>query len=364
MHCPLRRLWTAVICLLALTSLTLASYAQNVTTWHNDNNRTGWQQNETVLTQSSVSQSTFGLLWQWLVTGFVFAQPLAATVQQTVGSCGGPCSLVFVATEQDMLYAFNATNPGTFVWSRDLAAYVGGTYITCSSAPDFPPCPKGLLGPYVGVTGTPVIDMTTTPHPTLYVTAAVEVSGAIGFYLYAIDVTTGVPLGTVTNNPIRIKGMVTGESPDPGGTNPSRDCTSDFPGNGGQITFEYHHIQRAALLLLPNGTVYVAFSGGKGDTYGETTNGWIFGYQFNFVTNAFSPTAVFNSTPYGTGGGIWQAGAGPASDGASIYAATANGTIFDPTGQTMPTDFGDSLVKLDPSNNLTVLDYYAPPERP
>jgi hypothetical protein len=56
---PLRRLWIVASCLFALTSLTSASYAQNVTTWHNDNNRTGWQQNETSLTTSTVSQSTF-----------------------------------------------------------------------------------------------------------------------------------------------------------------------------------------------------------------------------------------------------------------------------------------------------------------
>ena len=49
MFTPLRRLWTAVFCLLALTSLTPMPYAQNVTTWHNDNYRTGWQSNEMIL---------------------------------------------------------------------------------------------------------------------------------------------------------------------------------------------------------------------------------------------------------------------------------------------------------------------------
>lgn len=355
---PIRHLRVLVSCLLALTSLTAVSVAQQtcagtrpcVTTWHNDNNRTGLQPKEAFLTQSTVNQSTFGLLWQWPVTGFVFAQPLAvADVSTTLNHCSPSCDLVFVATEQDMLYAFNAeANLSTPVWSRDLAGYVGGTYVTCSSAPaDFPPCAKVLLGPYVGVTGTPVVDMTTTPHPTLYVTAAVEVSGAIGFYLYAIDITTGVPLGTVQYNPVKIAGSVTGQPP-------STKCTSDYPGNGGQIPFGYQHIQRSALLLLPTGTVYVAFSSGND----ETNNGWMFGYQYNFTNNTFSQTAKFNSTPYGTGGGIWQAGAGPASDGASIYAVTANGTLFDATLGVID-DRGDSLLRLDPSS-LAVLDYYAP----
>jgi len=52
MLAPLRRLRIAVFCLLAFTSLTLMSYSQNVTTWHNDINRTGWQQNETTLCAS------------------------------------------------------------------------------------------------------------------------------------------------------------------------------------------------------------------------------------------------------------------------------------------------------------------------
>ena len=354
---PLRHLRTIALCLLAFASLAPITYAQNVTTWHNDNNRTGWQQNETVLTPTSVSQpNNFGLLWQWPVAGRVYAQPLAVTLQQTVGSCANPCNLVFVATEQNLLYAFNAalSSPAP-VWSLNL-----GSPVDCGALPpgtDYDPCSSGLLGQYVGVTGTPVIDPINT-HPTLYVAAAIQSSTTISFYLFAVDITTGLVRGT----PIQIAGMVAGESPDPDGKHLNGDCTSDFPGNGSQVAFEYHHIQRAALLLLPNGTVYVAFSGGRGDVNGETTNGWMFGYQFNFTTNTFSPTAVFNSTPYGTGGGIWGSGSGPASDGTYIYAATANGTIFDPLSPTIPYDLGDSLVKLDPSNNLNVVDYYAPPD--
>ena len=53
-------------CLLIVASLTLMSYGQSpqdVTTWHNDNNRTGWQSHEGMLIQSNV-RSNFGLLWQ------------------------------------------------------------------------------------------------------------------------------------------------------------------------------------------------------------------------------------------------------------------------------------------------------------
>lgn len=97
----------------------------------------------------------------------------------------------------------------------------------------------------------------------------------------------------------------------------------------GQVSFDPAiHIQRSALLML-NDAVYVAFAPGSVPGSAERENGWMFGYTFN--GSSFSQTAVFNSTPYGTGGGIWQAGAGPAAEtrgGSSyIYAVTGNGTF-------------------------------------
>lgn len=126
------------------------------------------------------------------------------------------------------------------------------------------------------------------------------------------------------------------------------------------MSFDYNHIQRSALLLLPVGgvnTLYVAFAPGDG----ESENGWMFGYSFN--SGVFSQTAIFSSTPFGTGGGIWQSGAGPASDGNYIYAATGNGTFSyvtpGPPSTLEVLNYGDSLLKLNPTN-LTVFDYYTP----
>lgn len=133
---PLRRILMLMPCLLAITPLALVTHAQNVTTWHNDNNRTGWQQTETILTPSTVNQSSFGLLWQWgtpsvPLAGSIYAQPLAvAGVQTNITGCR-PCDLVFVATEQNMLYAFNATSSlQSPVWSLSL-----GTPVDCASPP-------------------------------------------------------------------------------------------------------------------------------------------------------------------------------------------------------------------------------------
>ena len=342
-----------MLCLLAVSSLTSMSFAQNVWTWHNDNNRTGWQANEPTLTADStkpgyVSQSTFGFLWKWPVTGYVFPQPLAVTLQQAVGSCASPCSLVFVATERDILYAFNAASSSQSpVWSLNLAAQLPGPGqpFSCNST-THDPCDVGVLGAYQGVTGTPVIDMGATPHPTLYVTAAADTGIAKNFYLFAIDITTGQPRGSLADNPVQIAGSVPGQQP-------NTTCISDYPGNGGTVSFNYQHPQRSGLLLL-NGNVYVAFASGDG----EKNNGWIFSYAFNYNTNKFSAPVIFNSTPYGTGGGFWGSGAGLTSDGTSIYAAAANGT-FDLYSNPASVDTGDTLLKLNPSN-FAILSFYTP----
>ncbi|HXM23163.1 MAG TPA: hypothetical protein VN948_18035 [Terriglobales bacterium] len=339
------------LCVLAILGSAQLN-AQNVTTWHYDINRTGRQQNETTLTATGtghVSQSNFGLLWQWQVTGAVFAQPLAVTGVQTNNTNCQPCNLVFIATEKDMLYAFSSGSPQTPpVWSVNLAASVtGGTAVDCGNllpGVHFGPCdPPKVLGSNIGHTGTPVIDTTTN---TLYLVGAVQDSNQnIGYYIFAVDIRSG----TVLNNlPTKIAGTVSGKAP-------STPCHSTYPAQG-QVSFDYDHIQRSALLLMPNGNIYVPFAPG-GDT-GETKNGWIFGYSFNGST--FSQSAVFTTTPYGTGGGIWQSAAGLASDGSYIYAVTGNGTNFDP-GTGPPVDMGDTLLKLNPFNgSFTVTDYFTP----
>jgi hypothetical protein len=356
-HSPLRNLRAIGFCMLAFASLSTLSTAQNVTTWHNDNNRTGWQQNETILTQSNVSAAnSFGLLWQWPVTGNVYAQPLAvANVQMNLPNCQSACgllNLVFVATERDMLYAFNAgSNSQTPVWSLDLAGAlgVGGTPVNCASPPsNFMWCGRDAsVGQYMGVTGTPVIDVDSN---TLYVAALVVVQSQehvqpsprlAHWYLFAVDITSGtIKASTVMSGSIA-------------GSAPSTLCGTS---SGGTRTFEVSHLQRPALLLL-SAVVYVGFSAGPGNGHSEFLSGWLFGYRLSGST--FSQTAVFSSTPYGSGGGIWQSGAAPASDGSYIYLDTGNGT-FDLSGVQNPSsDAGNTLLKLNPSN-LAVSDSYTP----
>ena len=105
----------------------------NVLTYHNDNASTGQNLTETILTPANVNSTTFGKLFSASVDGQVYAEPLVMTgVNITVGAHQGIHDVVFVATEHDSLYAFDANN-GTLLWHDVLLTAVHGG--TVSSVP-------------------------------------------------------------------------------------------------------------------------------------------------------------------------------------------------------------------------------------
>lgn len=199
-----------------------------------------------------------------------------------------------------------------------------------------------MLGDSVGATGTGVIDESNPNRPYLYLAAVVDMSGVPTYFIYDVDIVAGSAVQIVEIS----AGPLTGQNPS--NAQLENVCTSDYPTNSG-LYFDYNHIQRAALLLF-NGVVYVPFS--PGDS--EWENGWLFGYSLNTLQQ----TAAFVTTPYGTGGGIWGSGAGPATDGKYIYTVTANGTWDAPSA---PVDWGSSVLRLLPSgNSFSVADWYTP----
>jgi hypothetical protein len=286
----------------ATDTVTAAPIANvNYTTWKNDNARDGWQPNETVLTPANVNASTFGQLFTATLDGWVWAQPLYMSGVQINSA---KHNVVYVATANDSVYAIDGDN-GQQLWKTSLLAAgetpANGTLIQSSV-------------PKIGVTGTPVIDPATG---TLYaVTQSVTTLGSNCYHrLHALDITTGAEK---FGAPLVI-------SP-PGWTSP-------------------REMQRPGLLLA-NGNVYVAF-GSNGDV--EPYNGWVFAYNAGNLNLVES----WNATPAGGEGGIWMGGAGIAADtGGNLYLSTGNG---DWNGSTQ---FGQSIVKLDPS--LALLDYFTP----
>jgi hypothetical protein len=87
-------------------------FAVDVTTYHNDNARTGQNLNETTLTPSNVTVSTFGKLFQISVDGKVDAEPLYVSA---VTFPSGSHNALYVATEHDSVYAFDA-DTGVQLW--------------------------------------------------------------------------------------------------------------------------------------------------------------------------------------------------------------------------------------------------------
>lgn len=339
---------------LFIVIIVATSSAQNVLTRQNDIGRTGRQLNENILTTGNVNTATFGKVFTYAVTGQIYAQPLAVS-QEFITACNQipppthcniifPADVIYVATEDDWLYAFDATGAASSAfWSVNLAATAvsGGTFVNCQMQ-IYSGCNSGsALYPDIGVTGTPVID---TSSNTIYVASAVSDSNqAVSTWLHAIDLGNG---SEKFGGPIKIVASY------PGPQNPPAGQCQTGTGTGGTVNFTAsRQLQRPGLLLLNvNGTniVYIGFSMYDGATH---SNGWVLGYAVNGSQQLAQVTgAVFNTAPFGTGGGIWEAGEGLAAETRNgntyIYVPTADGT-FDVTNTTGATvDYGDSLLKL------------------
>jgi Chitobiase/beta-hexosaminidase C-terminal domain len=293
----------------------------NVTTYHNDNARTGQNSQETILTPSNVNSSQFGKLFTVPLDGWAYAQPLYLS---NVNISGGTHNVLYEATEHDSLYAIDADS-GTIYWQISLIPS-GGT--TVNSSTDLG-C--GDLVPEVGITGTPVIDTSTG---TIYVVAKSKVNGSIVQYLHAIDIVTSAEK---FNGPVAIQASVPGTASD---------------GNGTTVSFNPLSQNQRPALLLDSGHVVIGWSS-HCDT--NPWHGWIISYSAGNLTQ--QPEAAFNSSPNGYQGGIWMGGGGLAADAnGNIYFATGNGTWNGTT------DYGDSILKLGlpTGGSFPIVDYFTP----
>jgi len=288
-----------------------------VLTQHNDNARTGQNLNEKVLTTANVNSSKFGKIFSYPVDGQVYAQPLY--VPNVLIPSQGVHNVLYVATENDTLYAFDADGltPNT-LWKVSFISPPGVTTLNCITL-GF----ECNVWPITGITGTPVIDPNTN---TIYVLVRTQESGNSLQRLHALDITTGAEK---FGGPVAISATVSGT-----GTGSSH----------GKILFSTIHDNHRPGMLLANGNVYIAWAG--------QAHGWVMAYN----AQTLKQTAVFNTTPNGTLGGVWQSGNGLATDSAgNIYFSTGDGTFDASTGGK---DYGDTLLKVDA--NLNVLDYFTP----
>jgi hypothetical protein len=317
---------TRISLLLCLTvGLAPATNAQVFTAQYN-NARTGADLHEKMLNPSNVNARTFGKLFSLTVDGDVFAQPLYVPSLAIPGL--GKRNVVFVATEHDSVYAFDANDShDTAIWKTSFADPAHG--VTTLSDRDVS-CP--FITPEVGITPTPVIDSATR---TLYVLARTKEHGSFVQKLHALDITTGKDR---PNSPVEIAATVPGKG----------DGSVDS-----RVTFDPLKENPRAALLLINGELYLTWASSCDVA---PYHGWVMAYD----ANTLRQRAVFSTSPDGDDAGIWQSDAGPAADDAgNIYLATGNGNFnaSTPNGR----NYGDTLLKLHlDGDTLAVRDYFTP----
>ncbi len=308
-----------------LTVNTVSAGTTDVLTYHNDIARTGQNLNETTLTTSNVNSATFGKLGFYSVDGKVDAEPLYAS---SVGvPSNGSHNLLIVATEHDSVYAFDA-DTGTVIWHVSMLK-------SGETTSDDRGC--GQVSPEIGVTSTPVIDLTRGPNGTIYVVAMSKGSGQYHQRLHALDLALGTEL---LGGPTEIQASYPG--------------TGDNS-NGTDVIFDPAQYKERVGLLLMNGVVYTGWASHCDD---RPYTGWIMAYS----ASTLAQTSVLNVTPNGNEGAIWMAGAGLAADNSgNIYFLDANGEFdssLNASGFPSSGDYGNAFMKLSTSSGLAVADYF------
>ena len=301
----------------------------SVLTQHNDNTRAGWNDQETALTTGNVNAQHFGALFHLTVDDQVYAQPL---VVGGVSIGGGTHNVVYVATVNNTVYAFDGDN-GTQYWAKnytqagmrppkntDMTGACGGGYMDFSGN--------------IGIVGTPVID---AAMQRMYFVARSTTGSTYVQYLHAVNIVDGTE---VAGSPVPITASVPG--------------TGD--GNvGGTITFDAQRQNQRQGLTLANGVVYITWS--SHCDWGPY-HGWVIGYDASTLTRQ----VVYNATPTGGLGGMWESGMGMAVDAdGALYVVTGNGTVGVPNDPANVTNRGSSALKLTRAGGtLSVASWFTP----
>jgi hypothetical protein len=317
---------------LVACAATAASGQANVLTHHNDNRRTGANLQETTLTVANVKQK-FGKLWQLFADGQIVAQPLYVSGLKVDGK--GTFNAVIVSTMHNTIYAYDADKPPTAPQSQD--ALIWAQWLGDPKPEDFGFDSWNTNFPEYGILSTPVINDAKT---VMYV---VSWHNNNEFRLHAIDLTKasfpgpGFPPQDYRDK-IKPVPVIAATVPKPG---------------GGQLKLDTTQQKQRAALLLSGGVLYIAFSSNRESD--KSMHGWLLAYD----ADTLQQKGVWNTTPSGDNGGIWQAGSGPAADAAgNIYVMTGNGLFNANSGGP---NYGDTFAKLKlEGNSLNVKDYFTP----
>lgn len=282
----------------ALAASPVAALAgTDITTYHGDNSRTGWNSTETQLSPTEVAGKSFGLLRSLELDDQVDAQPLVVSDQPIEGRAG-ISDVVYVATEANSVYAFDP-NSGEQLLHVNLGKPVPRDLL-----------PGGCLnnGQTIGVASTPVIDL---QRETIYVVAYTLEDGTPTYRIHALNLRN---LRDRIPAPV-VKSVVNASVLDP-------------------VRFEAASNRQRAGLVLANGNVYAAFASFC-DLKTSSSRGWILGWQKDTLKPMPSRPLIDRKASHNEAwfmSSIWMSGAAPSVDQMGrLYVVTGN-RILGPTG--------------------------------
>ncbi|HWB83951.1 MAG TPA: hypothetical protein VG675_07405 [Bryobacteraceae bacterium] len=284
---------------------------------------TGANTHETALNASNVKAESFGKLYSYYIDGPAYAQPLYVSGVRIPKR--GTHNVLYVATMNDKVYAFDAEKSGPPLWMRDLTnERLGVTPVPITDITNN----NGLnVVGNVGIESTPVIDLAANA---IYVLARTRENTKYVQRLHKLDLRDGRDLVP----PAVIEAAVKSTAKD------AVDGVLHFDPKAGN--------QRTALALV-DGMIVIAWASHEDI---QPYHGWIMAYD----AAKLKQTAALCMSPDGVEGGIWQSGRGPAVDSSGvIYYEVGNGTW---DGKR---NFGNSLLKLRVHGGaLEVEDYFTP----
>ena len=314
----------AVAVIIFMTATAFPALAQTaITTYHYNNNRTGWNQSETVLTPANVGTATFGLLQKVTLDDQVDAQPLVVPgMLITAGNFQGTHDVAYVATENNSVYAIDV-HTGTVLLSPNFGTPVSQP-LGCNNN-----------GPNVGINSTPVIDLSSN---TLYVMVYTQDSTGPAYRLHALD------LGSLTDK-----------------VTPRLVTASHTLTDGSTFNFNATYQRQRPGLLLANGSVYAGF-GSFCDFSANLSRGWLLGWTAGslapFPSNQMNDLQVTDPDSFFLSS-IWMSGYGPATDDAGNVLFVTGNSDYSGTTYDGVTNIQESVVKV--SSTLTsVVDLFTP----
>ena len=275
------------------------------------------------LNTGNVNGEQFGKAFSYYVDGAVYAQPLF--ISNVNAGAKGIHNVLYVATMNDKVYAFDATQPGPPLWMRDFTDEAAG--VTPVPITDLTNSNDLNVVGNAGVEGTPVIDLVSQ---SMFLVARTKEHGRYVQRLHKLDLGSGNDRQVPVIIDARAKGT-------------AQDAVDGF------VYFDARAGNQRPALAMSGGNVVIAWASHE-DL--RPYHGWIMAYD----AASLKQTGALCITPDTADGGVWQSGRGPAVDASgALFFEVGNG------GWDGKRNIGNSIIKIRVGKSgLEVEDFYTP----